>query len=147
MTIQNEAKSKQQTKYRPVERQDGVIVLRRQYRPSSLPPQQPFTFEKRLPTYTVPTSTSKPKIKVTPGDVEGDLMQVGAQFTEQGREGYNDLADAGRGGYHDHCGGLQDILNFAEGCSRVGEASRLSPMQRFLVGDAGPWSLLEMRES
>ena len=146
MTIQNEAKSKKQTKYRSVERQDGVIVLRRQYRPSSLPPQQLLKFEKHIPTFTVPSSTSKPKTKVTLDNIEEELMQIGAQFNEEGRSENNDLVDAGRGGYNDPHDGLEDILNFNRGCWKTAEISRLSPMQRFLTG-AGPWSPLEMRES
>jgi hypothetical protein len=146
MTFLEEARSKKRTKYRPVERQDGVIVLQRQYQPSSLPPQQPLKFEKHLPIFTGPTSTSKPKTAVTPHDMENDLMLIGAHFHEHGRNEDNDLTDTGRGGYNDQCDGLAAILNFVKGCSKIGETSRQWPMQRFL-GEQGPWSSLEMHEN
>ncbi|KAF2822856.1 hypothetical protein CC86DRAFT_409634 [Ophiobolus disseminans] len=142
MPIQHEAKPKKRTKYRPVQRPDGVIVLQRLYRPQA----QSHKFEQHLPTFDMPTTTTKPRTSAAIKRTEEDLACMGAQFTEQGRIEYNDPVDAGRGGYNDVADGSKDILDFLKGFSKHGQSSRVSPMLRFLDG-AGPWSPFGMEES
>lgn len=65
---------------------------------------------------------------------------------EQGRDGYNDMIDAGRGGYQDHCEAHEGLLAFLNGVSRKEETAKTAPMRRFL-GEAGPWGPFQLRES
>lgn len=143
MTIKTQDKSKKRTKYRPIERPDGVIVLQRQYRPatSSLIPQQPHTFKKHIPTFIVPTTSkiTEPSPKLRP--FEDGLIGIGAHL-DAGRDGYNDLVDTGRGGYNDMNDGREELLDLAKTFKK---SQGMTPMQRFL-GESGPWSGFDAHE-
>jgi hypothetical protein len=157
MTIHTEAKSKKRTKYRPVKRPDGVIVLQRPYRPAatSLSPQA-LIFEKHLPTFIVPASIAKPNRAVVMKRVGEDLAGIGGnlkgadtnisnEMAEAGRGGYNDLMEAGQDGYNDQYGAHDTTLNLTEELRRLQTDCQKTPMQRFL-SEAGPWSALNLRD-
>jgi hypothetical protein len=157
MTIQVEAKSKKRTKYRPVKRPDGVVVLQRPYRPAatSLSLQAPI-FEKHLPTFIVPASIAKPNRVVVMKRLGEDLVGIGGdikdadteicnEMAETGRGGYHDLVEAGRDGYNDQCGTHDRPLNPTEELRRLQKDCQGTPMQRFL-SEAGPWSALNLRD-
>jgi hypothetical protein len=144
MTIQAEAKPKRRTKYRPVQRPDGVIVLQRPYHPTTLPSAPAPKFEKHLPTFVVPTATHKQKDKIRRRDE--DLAGVGSILMETGGGDNNDSLKAGRGGYNDPCCGSEEVWDFLEDAQRTLNNRQITPMQRFL-GESGPWSTLESREA
>jgi hypothetical protein len=141
MTIQAEAKPKKRTKYRPVQRPDGVIVLQRPYRPTASPAPAP-KFEKHLPTFVVPTATHKQQ---STRRRDEDLAGVGSRLTETGGEDNNDSLEAGRGGYNDPCYRSEEVWGFLEDVQRTRNNRQITPMQRFL-GESGPWSTFESRE-
>jgi len=163
------------TRYRPVERSDGVVVLQRPYRPAAtLPISQSNKFEKHVPTYTVASSAPEPRTSAAQKRTEDDLVGVGAQIEVQRRGGYNGFVDAGRGGddelvaagrdgYNDlelaGRGGYNEILSdwkpheeamdmsaILSEFSKVARRPGLSQMQRFL-NEGGPWSTYDLRES
>jgi hypothetical protein len=167
MTVQSEAKSKKRTKYRPVQRPDGVIVLQRPYRPTtSPPPPQVSMFEKHLPTFIVPASTTKPNRVAATKRIDEELAGIGSCFLDINTNGCGKMADAGRGGYQDVImegrGGYQDLLkagrdgyndlfgkdesaaNVTEELGRPRAEYQRTPMQRFLSGPES-WSVLEPR--
>jgi hypothetical protein len=143
MTIQAQDKSKKRTRYRPIERPDGVIVLQRPYRPaassSSIP--QPPQFEKHLPTFVVPATSKKPRSYAELQTADDDFAGIGAHL-EHGRDGYNEPVDSGRGGYNDIIDGREELWDFLKSVSK---RQGLTPMQRFL-GELGSWSTFEERE-
>lgn len=145
LNMQSQPKSKRQTKYRPIERPDGVIVLQRPYRPATSPPQQFQRFEKHVPTFTVPKASVKLRSIAAVKRTEDDLVCVGSQFAESGRDGYNDLADAGRSGYND-VAEAREVKYFLKDFRRGGQDLRGLPMQRYL-GEEGSWSEFAMRDS
>jgi hypothetical protein len=167
MTVQPEVKSKKRTKYRPVQRPDGVIVLQRPYRPAtSLPPPQVSIFEKHLPTFIVPASTAKPKLVAATKRVDGELTGMGSCFldmdtngpgdvVEAGRGGYQDLVvegtgyyqdllEAGRDGYNDLFGKHESTANLTKELRRPRTDYQSTPMQRFL-SEPESWSVMELR--
>ncbi|KAH7091608.1 hypothetical protein FB567DRAFT_277888 [Paraphoma chrysanthemicola] len=143
MTIKTQDKSKKRTKYRPIERPDGVVVLQRPYRPatSSSIPHQPPTFEKHIPTFVVPTTSKTTKQPPQLQTFEDDLIGIGAHL-DVGRDGYNDLVDAGRGGYNDVNDGREELLDLVKAFKK---SRGTTPWQRFL-GESGPWSAFEAHE-
>jgi hypothetical protein len=142
MTLQLQTKSKTRSKYRPVERADGVVVLHRPYRPATSPPPQAAKFEKHVPTFVVPAPSTKPKPKqkIVLGKVEASFAQVAAHVPGTGKDG---LSEAG---YDDLCQGREELLGFLDGLRLLREEGQMAPMQRFL-SEAGPWSPVEMRQS
>jgi hypothetical protein len=143
MTIQAQDKSKKRTRYRPVERPDGVIVLQRPYRPatSSSSNPQPPQFEKHLPTFVVPATSKKPRSYAELQTADDDFAGIGAHL-EHGRDGYNEPVDFGRGGYNDVRDSREELWDFMKDSSK---SQGTTPMQRFLT-DSGPWGAFEMRE-
>jgi hypothetical protein len=143
MTIQlpPKSKSKRRTKYRAVERQDGLIVLQRPYQPANSAPRQPIRFEKHLPIFETPSSapsSKKMKKSLIALNNEHDFAHIGSHLAEIMEK------DAGTHGVAETCGHddvenvekeLDDILASLELCpvDRV-----LTPMQRFL-SELGPW--------
>jgi hypothetical protein len=169
MAVQPEVKSKRRTKYRPVQRPDGVIVLQRPYRPAtSSPPLQVSTFENHLPVFIVPASKATLNRVTGTKRVDEDLTAIGGCFlgmdtngseemVEAGRGGYQDLAQAGRGGYQDLMeagrGGYNDLFgkhdnmaNFTEELRQPRTGHQKTPMQCFL-SEPGSWSALELRNA
>jgi hypothetical protein len=167
MKINTKAEPKKRTRYRPVERQDEVIVLQRPYRPSASTPQS-NKFEEHVPVFAVSTSKAKLRTCAALKRTDEDLVRLGAQFGEEGRDGcndlvdaerggynalmdagrggYNDLMDAGRDGYNDLLDGREDNSTILSDFSTVAQRPRLSPMQRFL-NECGAWNTCELRES
>jgi hypothetical protein len=156
MTIRTEAKANKRTKYRPVQRPDGVIVLQRPYRPatSSLSPQVPM-FEKHTPTFILPASTAKRNQGPTMNRVGQDLAGIGGNLMDTkidgcfnmegaGRAGYHNMMEAGQGGYNDHCGRYERASKFTEELRQHQTECRRTPTRRFL-SEAGPWSAFESR--
>jgi hypothetical protein len=132
MTVQPQANSKKRTKYRPMERPDGVIVLHRPYRPSTSSLSEAPKFEKHLPTFTVvPAIKVKPRQDGTINKGEQEFAYIGAHVTAIGRGGYNDV-----------CYGRKELGNVGQ----LRENGHGTPMQRFL-GEMGPWSAFELRDS
>jgi hypothetical protein len=156
MADQPEVKSKRRTKYRPVQRSDGVIVLQRPYRPTtSSPPLQVSTFENHLPTFIVPASKATLNRVTGTKRVDEDLTAIGSYFpgmetngSEEmvgaGRGCYQDLMEAGRGGYNDIFGKHDNMANFTEELRQPRTGHHKTPMQCFL-SEPGPWSSLELR--
>lgn len=167
MSLHPQAKPKERTKYRPIQRSDGVIVLQRPYRPVGSPPTaQASTFEKHLPIFSIsassPKSTSaisKPRKAASTTSQPEDLTSKGASLVEMGRHGYNDAVDAGRGGYNDlvdvgqggyqeTCDeerkGIEGIVDFLSTFSEHQKSHHTMPMQRFL-GESGPWTACKLR--
>ncbi|KAH7081194.1 hypothetical protein BKA63DRAFT_203753 [Paraphoma chrysanthemicola] len=143
MTIKTQDKSKKRTKYRPIERLDGVVVLQRPYRPATASsiPQQPPTFEKHIPTFVVPTTSKTTQLPPKLRTFEDNLIGVGAHL-DAGRDGYNDMVDAGRGGYNDMNDGREELLDLVR---TFKQSQGKTPMQQFLV-ESGPWSTFEAHE-
>jgi hypothetical protein len=155
MTIQTESKSKKRTKYRPVKRPDGVIVLQRPYRPAatSLSPQAPI-FEKHLPIFIVPASIAKSNRGVVMKRMGEDLANFGGnlkdaeisrgdEMAEAGRGGYQNLIEAGQDGYNDQCGTRDRTLDLTGELRGLDTDYQKTPMQRFL-SEAGPWSAMHL---
>jgi hypothetical protein len=140
MTIKAQDMSKKRTRYRPIERPDGVIVLQRPYRPAACPPsiQQPPKFEKHLPTFIVPATSKKPVSSAELQTADDDFAGIGAHL-EHGRDGYNEPVDTGRGGYNDIRDSREELWDFMKDNSKP---QGCTPMQRFLA-DSGPWSAFE----
>jgi hypothetical protein len=166
MKISTQSEPKKRTRYRPVERQDGVVVLQRPYRPSASTPQL-AKFEKHIPVFASSTRKSKPRTSAALKRTEEDVVGMGAQFAEMGKDGYNNLMDAGRDGYNDLLDAgrgsfnelhlewtpqeeaideREDILAVVRHFSNVAQRPRLSPMQRF-HNERGAWSPHGLRES
>lgn len=118
MTISTQSEPKKRTGYRPVERQDGVIVLQRPYRPSSSTPKS-SNFEKHVPNFAVSTTTSEPRTSAALKRTKEDSVGMGAQFGDEGRDGYDYLVDVERGGCNDLVGagrdGYNDLLDAGRG--------------------------------
>jgi hypothetical protein len=168
MTVQPDVKSKKRTKYRPVQRPDGVIVLQRPYRPatSSSSSPQMSTFEKHLPTFIVPASTARPKLVAATKRMDDELTGMGSCFLDMDTNGPGDMVKVGRGGYQDlvveGTGCYQDLLetgrdgyndllekhdgtaNFTKELRRSRTDYQSTPMQRFLSGPES-WSVLQLR--
>jgi hypothetical protein len=148
MTIQTQAKSKKRTKYRPVQRPDGVVVLQRPYRPASFMVPQALVFEKHQPTFVVPASNAKPAAMaehITPKQIavvkvrHKDLVDIGAHLAEFGRGGCNDHLDAGSDKNEVlYELGQDELLVVMED---VQGRQQLAPMERFLV-EEDPWSTI-----
>jgi hypothetical protein len=169
MSDQPEVKSKKRTKYRPVRRPDGVIVLQRPYRPATSSSPLPVSkIEKHLPAFIVPASKATLNRVAGIKRVDEDLMAIGGCFlsmetngseemVEAGRGGYQDLVqarrggyqdlmDAGRGGYNDLFGKHDNLANFTEELRQSRTGHQQTPMQCFL-SEPGSWSALELRNA
>jgi hypothetical protein len=165
MSPQPQTGSKKRTKYRPVQRSDGVVVLQRPYRPVGSPlPIPPSFFERYLPKSDDVASTtksvaadSKPQNLATLTSEAEELASIGTHLVDLGGYVYNDqadagrekgtnLANAGRGGYQeifdDRAKPIGGIVDFLRQVAQEGEYP--TPMQRFL-SEAGSWSALELR--
>jgi hypothetical protein len=148
MTLQAQTKSKKRTEYHPLQRPDGVIVLKRPYRPAALSSPPAFKFEKHIPVLHAPASTKhRPTTKLEPSTAAkvrvDDLVGIGAHLTEFGRGGYNDVTDVERGGHADVGeGDLENVLEFIEAFQA---RRRLTSIQHFLR-EAASWSVFEMRD-
>ncbi|OAL00953.1 hypothetical protein IQ06DRAFT_293114 [Phaeosphaeriaceae sp. SRC1lsM3a] len=145
MTIQTQSKSTKRTKYRPVERPDGVIVLQRPYHPATLPAPKAPKFEKHIPTFATPSSSKKATQEKAIKQMKDDLTCLGSSFQDMGREGYNEMMHAGRGGYNDICEQREELDEFLEGFEGYEMSRQISSMQRFL-NDAGAWSMHNLRQ-
>jgi hypothetical protein len=147
MTIPTQAKSKKRTKYRPVERSDGVVVLQRPYRPATLPTPATLKFEKHLPTFAAPVCKTPPQEAAAMARRDEDFAHIGANFREARDVDSDDLVDAGRGGYNDRNGRIEvraghGLPDFMKKLRRVKGNCQSTPMQQFL-SEAGPWSPFE----
>lgn len=146
MTIQTQAKPKRNTKYRPVERPDGVVVLQRPYHhPAALPAPNAPKFEKHIPTFAAPKSPTRPTQENAIKRIKEDLPHIGGSFVDAGRDGYNELMQAGRGGYQEISEQAKGLMEFLEGFGGNETTRHMTPMQRFLDA-AGPWSTHELRQ-
>ncbi|KAH7409854.1 hypothetical protein DE146DRAFT_643164 [Phaeosphaeria sp. MPI-PUGE-AT-0046c] len=145
MAIKSHAKSTKRTKYRPIERSDGVVVLQRPYHPATLPALKAPTFEKHVPTFAAPKPSTTATQETAMNRHKDDLTYLGSGCLDMGRAGDNEVLQAGRSGYNGICENVKNLKGFLEG-SAVRETSRyMSPMQCFL-DDAGPWSPHNLRE-
>jgi hypothetical protein len=127
MTIQSQTK---RTKYRPIKRPDGVIVLQRPYRPSP----QPVKFEKHVRIFDGPASRASKDGK----RMDESLRGVGARFGEGGRD---EGSEAGNG----VVGEPEEKFQFPREDAWMTKVLESLPMQRFL-SEEGPWSLCVVRE-
>jgi hypothetical protein len=143
ITMSLEKHSKRRSKYQPIERPDGVIVLQRPYQPLTSPPQQQPTFIKHLHTFAAPCPSSQ-RVGAQPRIGARGLVHIGSQFTECGRGGYNTPFDAGRGGYN----GVFDEHeeDAVVGSEEMLGSKQLSPMERYLTG-VEPWSPWSVKHS
>ena len=146
MTIQPqlESKSKRRTKYRAVERQDGLIVLQRPYQSVSSVPQQPLRFEKHLPIFEKPSPVPPPKkmkrIMVALGN-EHDLAHIGSHLAENVKGDGGEIEVAETCGYNDVGDIEKDLEDILAGLELCPVDHGLTPMQRFL-SELGPWDCL-----
>lgn len=139
MTTQPPSIQKRRTKYRPIARPDGLIVLQRPYQPANSPVQQPLQFEKHLPIFPIsPASAKTSKIRKPIKPSQEDFAQIGGHFQDGGRDGYNGLVNAGRGGYNAPVDAATE-----ENFDLEAGMADLTPMQRFLC-EAGPWTAVSV---
>lgn len=143
MSFNVETKPQRQShRYRPIQRDDGVIVLQRPYQPPALrkvSAKQPTApkFEKHIPVFIHPSSNSNKERKGSPSEMsERYSSHLGAQFREQGRDGYNAPVDTGRGGYNN----VLDMSRLDDLLQHERNFQGLTPMTRFLEED-GPWTV------
>ncbi|ORY18131.1 hypothetical protein BCR34DRAFT_596372 [Clohesyomyces aquaticus] len=132
ITINIESQSGRRTNYRAIQRPDGVIVERPQYRPSPspTPPSSPAPSFKFQPTSVV---LHLPKTTLVSGcntkqrminDLRGMQTFDEMLLRQRGRDGYN---------------GPVDRAASLSSCSTLGAGVGATPMQRFMNED-GAWT-------
>lgn len=99
ITVIYKSKPKRRTRYRIVERSDGVIIEQPRYQPEDSPPKEEFKFVKSLFTIGNPPTMKKPSQAIHK-QADADLLQIGTFLLDCGRNGYNGPVDNGRDGYN-----------------------------------------------
>lgn len=149
MNVQHYTKtsSKRRTKYRPVQRIDGVVTEYPRYQVKGAPVQEAFKFEKHI--FTLDGIRGPSTIGVgspESAEREKDLRGVGAFAEAYGRDGYNRIVEYGRGGYnaptpmHAKRNGYADFPDQRP----IDSCAGLAPMQRFLE-ETGSWSEVSLQ--
>ncbi|KAF1915913.1 hypothetical protein BDU57DRAFT_515708 [Ampelomyces quisqualis] len=145
MTVPTQDKANNRTKYRPIERADGVVVLKHPYRPATSPAPSTPKFEKYLPTFVVSARITPRKEAAVLAKREEDFAHIGRNLLGFQSDGYGDLVDAGRGGHNDCSGQIQGLADFMIGLRQIQDGRQSAPMQRFL-SEVGPWDSIRLSE-
>jgi hypothetical protein len=138
MDMQRRGRSKRHIRYRPVQREDGVVTEYPRYRPAHAPTTQAIMFEKKLFSLDEVSAKQQTSVPAIERNITQDLRGIAASMQERGRDGYNGPVECGRGGYNgvfDNAAASQfEVLSMSSDIQRG-----LAPMERFLCED-GPWS-------
>ncbi|KAH9861689.1 hypothetical protein J1614_011442 [Plenodomus biglobosus] len=138
----SKSRPKKATKYRAVQRADGVVVEHPQYQPPNAPRRTDFTFEGK-PLLMEEVSRANPSKSPLSSTMNNDLLGIGTFLADQGRDGYNTTLDCCSTGVHEDMYATSidesDLLSLdASSCSS------LDAMDRFILG-SDAWSTLSRR--
>ena len=141
MDMQRRGRSKRHIRYRPVQREDGVVTEYPRYHPTHAPAAQATMFEKKLFGLDEVSAKQQTSTFASERNMTQDLRGITASMEERGRDGYNGPTEYGRGGYNGVFGNATDLQagQFEVPGISLDIGRGLAPMEHFLCED-GPWS-------